>query len=125
MNEAFDQLYKLSPPISMALAINFLLLGLKRIPKFPMWTTPFIAMTIGGVFYPLLADPGNVLFSVRSPIAAQIITGVSAGGLAVAFHQQFRQILKRFGVSTGDTEIFTKPDNEKIQPANPTGNPPV
>lgn len=122
MNEAFEQLYKLSPPVSMALAINFVMLGVRRIPNFPTWTAPFIAMAIGGIFYPLLADPGNVLFAVRSPLAAQFITGVSAGGLAVAFHQQFKQILKRFGVSTGDTEMFTKDQNEKFEPSQSSRN---
>ena len=107
----FSQFYELKPPIVLWLVLHFVAFSLKRIPTFPDWLIPITLMTMGAVTYPLVTDPGQVSFAVRCPLCAQVFTGAMAGGIAVATHTQFKQLVKRFGWSTGDTDFIKKERN--------------
>ena len=103
-----DELLQVSPPIGLVLAINVFLMLLKKIPSVPHWSLPIIAVVIGAFCYPLLTDPAKVSFAVKSPLLAQTITGILIGYAAVGAHQKFRQLVKRFGMHTGDTDQWSK-----------------
>lgn len=104
------QLKDLSPPIVLWVVLNIVAIILKRVPQFPDWLIPVTSVVLGGIIYPLVTDPGKVSFAVRCPVCAQVLTGMMAGGIAVASHAQFKQFMQRFGLSTGDTEIITPED---------------
>lgn len=106
MNEAINTLLQASPPLALVLAINLLLYGLKRAPWPPNWSLPMIAMLVGAVAYPFIADIAKPTLTVKSPLAYNVVLGFALGGLSVAFNQQFRQIL---GLKTGDTVLVRKP----------------
>jgi hypothetical protein len=103
-----NQLIDLAPPVGLWCALNFILMGAKRIPGVATWMIPFLSFALGGILYPLLSDPGKVSFAVRCPVCAQVVTGILIGGAAVGGHQAFKQIINRIGLSTGDTETITK-----------------
>jgi hypothetical protein len=104
----FDQLKQLSPPVLIIIAINVLMFGAKRIQVIPDWIIPALAMVLGGVIYPLISNPGDVPYTVRCPLCLQVLFGLIIGFAAVGCHQQVKQLFKRFGISTGDTEVITK-----------------
>lgn len=98
-----------APPVALLIALNFVLMAIKKVPFIPNWSIPFIAFAIGGIAYPLLSDPAKVSFAVRCPVCAQVITGLLIGGAAVGSHQMFKQFLNRLGLSSGDTIVITNP----------------
>ncbi len=104
----FESILKLSPPLVLAIVINFLLLFCKRIPYVPNWSLPLIATILGAIAYPQIADVANVSYSVKNPDAFNVIMGCCIGGSAVAIHQTFKQILSRFFGYKSDTEILVK-----------------
>lgn len=113
-SEVFDSLLKVSPPIALAIFINFLLLFIGKLEYFRAkkdWL-PIIALLIGGLVYPLVAEVGKISFSVPYPTMLNIVIGVCIGGLSVAFHQIFKNLLKKVGASTGDTMIITKDETK-------------
>lgn len=105
-----NQLLELSPPVALWFALNFLLMFAKKCPCVPNWMIPWLSFIAGGIVYPMISDPNSVSFAVRYPVAAQSLTGLLIGGAAVGSHQLFKQTIKRFGFSTGDTEQFIKED---------------
>lgn len=114
MDINFDDLIQVSPPIGMALLINFALLFVRPIlSDRGRDFLPMIAMVFGGIAYPLLTEPGKVLFNVRSPVAAQVVIGMVAGGASVAFHQQFKGLLRRrFGVGCSYDDLIVTGDKQ-------------
>lgn len=105
MNELdITKLLELSEPMAVMIAINIVLALLKRVPQVKNWTLPMIAVVLGGVTYPLIADPAKVSFGAHNPTAALVITGVIIGYAAVGFHQKFKQIATRLGMMTDDHE---------------------
>lgn len=107
-----ESILDLSPPFLLALAINFLLLFGKRAPFVPDWTLPLLAMAAGGLVYPLISDAAKVSYQCRHPDAFNAVMGVAIGGMAVAFHQTFRQIigLGRQVAKEGDTACLFRKD---------------
>jgi hypothetical protein len=106
MNETINTLLEASPPLILALAINLLLYALKRTPWPPDWALPMIAMAVGALVYPFIADIAKQVPTVKSPLVYNIVLGSAIGGMSVALNQQFRQIL---GLKTSNTEFITKP----------------
>lgn len=103
-----DTLFKMSPPLLMIIGINISLMLLRHFV--PHKILPIIAVVLGMVFTPLLIPVSSLAYSVPSPMTALIIMGAVIGYAAVGLHQKFKQILKKVGVSTGDTMIITKED---------------
>jgi hypothetical protein len=109
MNEIFDSILKCSPMVLLALAINLVLLGLKRAP-IPAWLRPLIAMVIGGVANPFIADTARLDYNLANPNIYWIVQGVCIGGLAVALNQTLRKWLESHGIKmeNGDTDEIRK-----------------
>lgn len=105
-----NQLIDVAPPLALWMVLNFVMMFAKRSPFIPNWSIPWLSFGLGGLAYPLLTDPDKVAFAVRCPICAQVLTGLLIGGAAVGGHQLFKQTIKRFGFSTGDTEVIPNPD---------------
>lgn len=100
MEEELLKILNSSSPVLVAIVIMFIVWGLKKAPAFPGWLLPFAAMALGAVFYPML----------EGWTQKTLIQGLCVGGLAVAFNQQFRQLLERIGaMKSGDTEVIKKP----------------
>jgi len=111
-SKVFDNLVQLSPPFLLALGINFMMLFLRRIPYMQShdWLLPIFALVIGGIVYPYVAEVGKVSYNVKNPAVLLHIIGFAIGGLSVAFHQIFKQLMKKFfNIQTGDTMIMIKP----------------
>lgn len=116
MTDGFDlieKLYELSPHLMLVLFINFVLWGLKLAPGVPNWTLPFIAMSIGTILYPSVAEVGKMSYNVHSPQMFLHLFGAALGGMSVCLNQIFRQMMKRFGLHSGDTDSIQKPKGYK------------
>jgi len=113
----FDTLLKASPPIGLALFINFVLLFVGRIPALQAnkdWTLPLVALAMGGFIYPFFASNGTVDPNIEYPLFSLFIRGVCIGGLSVAVHTVFKAKVKKWtGMPTGDTMIITKDEVSK------------
>jgi catechol 2,3-dioxygenase-like lactoylglutathione lyase family enzyme len=55
-----------------------------------------------------VADPADVPFKSSNPEAALYFWGAILGFAAVGLHQNFKALFNRFGISTGDTEVFAR-----------------
>ena len=111
--EWLDAILQCSPPLALALAINLALFASKRIPM-PGWVRPILAMGIGAIAYPFLADISKLNYNVRSPALYLTLIGTSIGGLSVCFNQVVRQWIKSKTGSDpmSDTDEITKsPDH--------------
>lgn len=111
MNEAINTLFEASPPLALALAINFLLYSLKKTKQFRDEMLPITAVIFGALVYPWIADIAKVVPVVKSPLVYNMVFGSGIGGLSVAMHQQVKQWL---GLRTSDTEINSKPKDPTV-----------
>jgi hypothetical protein len=123
MNQDFgiiERLFELSPPMLMMVCISLLLRVLKmsKIVQREDWILGLVAMTIGGVVYPQIAEIGKLSYNVRYPLMILVMFGVAMGGLTVALHDTiwrfifWRFISARFGIPSGSTEITVKTKDE-------------
>lgn len=102
VNTVVQSLLQASPPLLMAFALNVFIWLFRQIPLPDriIRSTPLLACFLGAVLYPCLSPGAGVSLTSTS------VLGFCIGGLAVAFHQQFKQW---FHLKTGNTEFYAKP----------------
>lgn len=105
MNE-LTELLQASPPVALAIALNFLGLGLKKSPV-ANWLIPLLLPAVGAAVYPFIADAGKINFECRNPMALMAVYGFAIGSASVGLNQMLRQFLGRKN-SSGDTEFFSR-----------------
>lgn len=101
-------LLDLSPPVALMFSLNLIFLFLKRSPRIPNDIIPWISPLLGMFVYPWITEPGKVAFAVRSPLAAQMVTGFLVGLAAVGANQWFKTFYKKVGLFSGDTGFIDK-----------------
>lgn len=111
-SDVVEGLMKVSPPVLLSLGLNFILMYIGKIPKIKDekdWLLPLIALGLGGLLYPFVAEIGKVSYTVKYPVMLNIIFGICIGGLSVATNKMFKELMRKlFGVPTGDTVIMDK-----------------
>lgn len=100
-----------SPPIALAVALNFLGLGLKKSP-IADWLIPLLLPAVGAAVYPFIAEAGRINFECKNPMALMAVYGFAIGAGSVGLHQALRQFIGRKNGS-GNTEFLKKQDTEK------------
>lgn len=101
----------------MVICISFLLWLLKKI-KFVRqedWILAVVAMTIGAVVFPQIAEIGKFSYNVKFPQMVLHMVGMAIGGFTVTFHDTiWRFMSKRFGIPSGSTEFITKTKTDNL-----------
>lgn len=110
MNE-LTELLQASPPIALAIALNFLGLGLKKSPLAD-WLIPLLLPAIGAAVYPFIADAGKINFECKNPMALMAVYGFAIGAGSVGLHQALRQFTGRRNGS-GNTEFLKKQETKE------------
>ena len=119
--DQIKQLLELSPPVLLALGLNFLGLGLKRSP-IKNWTIPFLLIAAGAMVYPLIADVSKVSFQCQNPYALNAVFGAVIGGCSIGLNQAFRQILYRFGWRDDEWKDPDPPAADPLTRSMPSGD---
>lgn len=98
-------LVELSPMMLLWLFINGLMWVVRnKVAAIDNKHIPIMAMVIGAACYPLMADPGKAIFTVRCPICLQVFQGAVLGLAAVGTNQLFRQYLGKVGITLDEPE---------------------
>lgn len=100
------ELLQASPPIALAIALNFLGLALKKSPL-ANWMIPLVLPIAGAVVYPFIAEPAKINFECKNPMLLMGVYGFAIGAGSVGINQMLRQFLGRKNGS-GDTEFFVR-----------------
>ena len=88
--EFIEIILQSSPPVLLAISINLVIFFLKKSPVAD-WTLPFIAMALGAILYPLIAEVRELPHNVKSPVIHSAVIGLAIGGFSVAINQGWRQ----------------------------------
>lgn len=120
LKDVIDPLFTYSPPVLLAIVIIMIVHYVKRIPVIQSWHIPLVAMAIGAIVFPFIADTAKVPFNVRNPTVLNMMYGLAIGGLAIAFHQVFKlgkerreEIKDEKAAATGNTEFRKALQKEK------------
>lgn len=111
--DLIERLFELSPHLLMVLCISFVLWALRRFRHPPTTFLPFLAMAIGAIVYPQIAEIGKVSYKVEFPQMILHMWGMALGALAFVFNGQFGKLVERFRPPTGNTECIVK-EEEKL-----------
>lgn len=99
-------LLSLSPPLLLAFFIYAVCGAVKR-SKVRDELIPFIAMALGAILYPLIAEVGKVSYNVAHPTVFNAIMGACIGGFAIGLNQGYKQLASL---------RFSAAEDEKPQP---------
>jgi chromate transport protein ChrA len=114
MNQDFgmiERLHALSPTALMMICISLILRAMKlsRLARQEDWVFAVVAMTIGGIVYPQIAEISKVSYDVKFPEMVLTMFGIAMGGLTVTLQDTiWRFIVKRLELPNGSTEFITK-----------------
>lgn len=119
--DTFNELMQLSPPVILAVALNFVGLALKKSPVAD-WLIPWLLILIGGAVFPFIAETGKINYECKNPFILHAIFGMAIGGLAIGLNQGIKQLLRNrqenaalgaeSGPTIGGTSLLKKKDVE-------------
>lgn len=106
MELSIDTITQLSPPLALALFLNFVGFFIKKSPINNIYI-PLILMLLGAGIYPFIADIASIdEVKVRNPFMLHMIYGACIAGLSVATHQTFTSFMQ--SKETSDTQFIKK-----------------
>lgn len=113
----FEDLSQLKAIPLTFIACNAVGLLLKRSPV-QNWVIPWVALGLGVVLYPLIGDPSQVPWNVRSPLAHSLVLGGLIGWASVGGHQTLLTLLRK--PEDGGTAFL-----KRLPPSDPPASPPM
>lgn len=118
LHEAVQTVTMMSPPMLIivgAFMANFLLK-----PFLPEKYLPVIATVGGGAISPYMFSPDTLVYPVPSPTTALVLIGSAMGFIGSVFHRRIdRWIRVKLMGTNGNTQYFTRNDDDPSQPCPP------
>lgn len=116
-----EKLFTLAPHILLILFINIVVWIVRVIfIHIPAWGPILLALIMGAVIWPQIADVSKVSYNVKFPEMITYMHGVGLGAIAVAGNQLFRKTVSKYGLPAGDTVVIEKTTvTQTVQPTIP------